>query len=708
MPKPGPGATLRAGNPFANGLKGAWLCNEGTGIAGDQIKDHSGNEHHGIIEHGGATPPSSYWIDLDPAHDPAFIVTPPGISTWFRVPDHADFDFVGDFTIIIGYAASPAALAVNDVLAGKASSDAWNDGWTIYTSASSKVKFGFVGSAFADAAVDPTSDPVYSTSTYHQVVLRFDSVNSDLFGYVDGVQVASELTQSAHVTTSVDMYFGRQANIFTRPWDGFIFYAYVYNRLLSTTEIASLYADPYQMWEPPGTLLAPAMEESLQNFPDLAHPVLELTLGGTKYKYAEEPIFSASAGQYQGYLVSIGDLTRRIDFENFGLEVPEFEAVVFDHDRDLQELMGGPLRGAIRESLAETWWRTADLNVDPSEHYRDFTGVVHSYAGAGDRKYKFRFRPDMSKLEGPAQIPRFSTAHFPLAPERSHGQPLQIVYGRHFSTQISDSFGMIECLPAEKLGNGNVDLWLASYGALKRVPRIFIGEVLSTSSFSIFTQQSGSALYQMIKYTAGDPHPNEDSVVRIDAEGLMTFPLTGTTILNPVEQIRHFLATFVYSAGDVRAAAAWPSEDGLPISTRLFNDAEASFRVRRAEGAMIVYSDEKAIDVLNRWCKSNKAAPFFDDTMELGVAAREQASTGIYFDSKHVAQKLNHALDELSFSTIRKAPPTDITVRHLFDEARGKFVKTGSVALRREGVPILTEADDQEFALRWDERASSF
>lgn len=436
--------------------------------------------------------------------------------------------------------------------------------------------------------------------------------------------------------------------------------------------------------------LSAAMEEEMRLHPDRVHPVVELTLGSTVYKFAENAVASESIGVYLPYVSEFGDTTRSANVAEFTLESPTFNFSIFDRDRVLQKLFGGPLRGAIKNSKVETWWRS--FHVAASNHYRDFVGIVLDY-DVTDRIYRFRTSADTFALARPVQIPYVPEQDWPDAPEKTIGAPLWIVLGKHSSIGVEGSLGMIECLPALEQTNGNVDVWIVSLGDNFAVPRVFFDGTLRSSDFTVGTAQRGKNYYQTLTYIGGNPHPTRDSDIRCDVDGLTTSPNgTGTLITNPAEQMRLVLRAFVFGSGDTRPLAAWPSEVGKPIASSVWDAARQFYKHRGWVGTMVVRAGETGLDVLSRGCSSGNAAPFFADTWGVGARPRDNGERTLYYDSSHhIAQNSGDARSPLSLSTERTDPVTDLQVDYHLDDSRGAYAKSARVAWRRSGIQIREE-----------------
>jgi hypothetical protein len=254
---------------------------------------------------------------------------------------------------------------------------------------------------------------------------------------------------------------------------------------------------------------------------------------------------------------------------------------------------------------------------------------------------------------------------------------------------------MIPCVPLFEDGT-DVVYWGVSFGANKAITQVFVDEVVRTADFFPFMwPHSGKNYYQVLLYTGGAPYPTRDSIVSCDVEGLTTLPDgTGTLITNPVAQIRHVLANFVYGTGDVRPFAAWAAEAGKPIASAIFDEAETFFEDRAWLGGFSIISGLTGRDILGGWCNSYNAAPFFSQYGGIAAKPRDPSNATIYYDDRHVSQMLKHAKGPLTLSTLRVDPVSDLGVNYLFDEVRGAYVSSANVQWRRSGAEVVEEPFD--------------
>ena len=416
------------------------------------------------------------------------------------------------------------------------------------------------------------------------------------------------------------------------------------------------------------------------------HATVELTLGGTVYRYsAETAVASESLGLHLPFLVSMSEFSRRANYSEFSLEVPSPSIEIFDYDRTLQKLFGGPLKGAVDGSPVASWRRSN--HVAAASHHKAFDGLILNHGLSKDRTYRFTLSPDISVLEGNPKIPYLTQSDFPNAPLDFLDRPLWIVYGIHSSTGVNNAKGMIQCLPTQVDSNGDCQEWVVSYGQSTGIQRLFRGASQSaaiedTANWGFYPLERGGHRYQMAHYSGANPKPLPKDYIAVDMHGLFQDgPVALTPVIsNPGGCIRNFLAHFAYGSGDVRSSVvAYESETGKPIATAVFDAAEAYFTARGDKCAMVIRADEKVIDVLNGWCDDFDAGPLWDDAYGIGAIPEDESETVIYFEDRHVRQDQLDALDEIQMDNSRSSPISEVTVNYLLADSLDSLTASATV-----------------------------
>ena len=216
LQKPPLGAQLTAGQALAQGLVGCWLFNEG---AGTVITDVSPLNNK--LTMSGATQWAARGLTLlgasflgMPANPVALWLATGTIGCWFKT-GNAGSGFAG---LIVKQSAY--SIFCNNNMLGTYS---WGSG----------------GAQFTTINV--------ADNKWHQAVLAFSPTASRL--YLDGVLVLSPTVVLGNQGNG--LFVGSGASGAGQNFNGLIDLPFVYNRVLSSAEVSSLYFAPYQMLAPP-------------------------------------------------------------------------------------------------------------------------------------------------------------------------------------------------------------------------------------------------------------------------------------------------------------------------------------------------------------------------------------------------------------------------------------------------------------------------
>ena len=233
--KPGRDIQLNRAHPLARGLVGCWLFNEGTG---DKIFDLSLNGNEGTL------------TNMDPATD------------WVAGKDGwaLDFDGVDDYVLVSnagGSILNPSKISI----VSSAKSTNVEDGvivalWdSLNTTDQSYMlwldfpiwEFIVRDSSSVAGAANSVNN---ATTNWTNLCGTYDGETVKL--YVDGLEVGSNATPSGGLQSAStdDLFFGSKlgTNIVAHP--GQIDYIFIYNRVLTASEVLQLYRNPYQMFDP--------------------------------------------------------------------------------------------------------------------------------------------------------------------------------------------------------------------------------------------------------------------------------------------------------------------------------------------------------------------------------------------------------------------------------------------------------------------------
>jgi len=224
--KPPRGIRVNKTHPLAKGLIGCWLMNEGTG---GKVYDLSGNGNHGTLEGDTHWVPGRYGpcLSFDGDRD--------GVDCGF-VHDAC----VNNFTITLW---EYPAIQDNDMsFAGTRTAS--NTGWSVQHSTwlgdKAGLQFTIQGVGGYQTSIPRFIDfGVWSHIAYVYNGTSISFFHNGLF----------KQTRDVGTMTPVgDLLIGAQGPISVGPFNGLIDDVMLFNRVLTSAEIASLYADPFQMF----------------------------------------------------------------------------------------------------------------------------------------------------------------------------------------------------------------------------------------------------------------------------------------------------------------------------------------------------------------------------------------------------------------------------------------------------------------------------
>ena len=237
--KPPLGTLPIIGHPLAQGLVGCWLMNEG---GGDTIYDLSGNGNAGTINN------SVVWADgrfgrcLDFAGTEVDKVT---------MPDNPAYSGLDQISVVFWmYPHVLSTISRYKMIVGKAN---WAE--------EREWRFRFESGDFftwhvSNDGNDPganecnVSTSLLTLSAWNHIVGVYDGTN--LWLYINGVQVDTHAGDlgGIHDGTAV-MAIGASSDLGGKEgdaYDGLIDHVVIYNRPLSSGEVAKLYRDPFCMF----------------------------------------------------------------------------------------------------------------------------------------------------------------------------------------------------------------------------------------------------------------------------------------------------------------------------------------------------------------------------------------------------------------------------------------------------------------------------
>jgi hypothetical protein len=617
VPKPGPGVVFNQGHALAPNFVSGHLFNEDEG---DTINDYTGNGHDGTRASDGTPTPNEWWGRHTQEHDPAFVTGTTGGNSWVVVPDATEYDFAGDFSVVVGYAAVRLSLTAFDVLLGKATDNAQIDGFTFRTQSGGKVTLSGIATTKINAANDGDPTPPYNDDCYHQCVMTYDASELQIELYADNVNIASKTSVLGHTTNAIDLYLGRQPDAASPSnWEGHLFYLYIFDRVLTTTEISDLFDDPYSMWLPRVLLPAPMVTELKKRSPAV-YPVLEMDLPGGTKRYAEQELSFRSAGQYQGKILSWSDITKSIAVTTNDLTRKEVSVTIDDADQEFAKLVSGGSGHQVENSVSRV-----KLVMDVGVTHTRFAGRLFSYRQGEPRRWELTFYPDDVPLENKFPILYLTENDWPAIHDSAAGEVAPIVYGKHSSVGHSDA-GMVPTFYVDTRNR----YYFVSTGRIKAIDQVYRAGVPLDPGVGVLTYLLIRGKHvSVIEFTSDQGDPKEFPIT-CDVQGIENVgDGSGSLITNPVTQVEHALENFVY--GDYRSGLWLTSQ--APIDASSFG-AAATFATNEGyQGAMYIQESQDGRTFFDEWLRSWEMRAFWDDSGDIQLSVLDHSLANLYISN---------------------------------------------------------------------------
>jgi len=228
--KPMYGVLLNPYHPLAQGLIGCWLFNEG---GGNTVFDLSGYGNHGTL--GGSTKPS-WQVGIK------------GLGMYFDTA--GSYINTGSDSILNPLHQISIAALIYPTGWGSGNNfgriiqrfDGTTTAYDLYLRYTGNFRFAASGDFVQ------TADGSISLDNPYLLVGTYDG--SNLNAYINGNLSASEPETGDIYSVDTDTVIGNN-NDFNRTFAGYIFFVFLYERALSSSEVAQLYENPYCMFYHP-------------------------------------------------------------------------------------------------------------------------------------------------------------------------------------------------------------------------------------------------------------------------------------------------------------------------------------------------------------------------------------------------------------------------------------------------------------------------
>lgn len=227
--KPLLGRQINWSDPLTRGLVGCWLMNEGSG---GRINDYSGNGNHGIVSADNAP----VWTGGESG--PALDWAAQSGDDYYNCGAGSSLDITGEITIVASF--KPVTDQTFLTICGKEGTSSY---WLFQSPAESR-ELGF----YAGGSISYSDRPIYTVGEWCHVVCASKGAGGTLW-YINGV-LRGTLSECGNMASNPTdpLYIGIDPRDQTDyGFDGVLNYIYIYNRILSASEIAQLYREPFFM-----------------------------------------------------------------------------------------------------------------------------------------------------------------------------------------------------------------------------------------------------------------------------------------------------------------------------------------------------------------------------------------------------------------------------------------------------------------------------
>jgi len=380
------------------------------------------------------------------------------------------------------------------------------------------------------------------------------------------------------------------------------------------------------------------------------------------------------------------------------LSFPESSVTLADSDGAVSRLLYGGTE--VRGVACSLIWAIRDL--DEADWYTHLVGILdRSSSGDGGYSQTLHIRANDTPLQGNTPKATFLPAEFGDALPPTWNTFIPILYGSHSAADLT-SKGMVVAI------NWSYDAvegyrYSPMLGVAKGVPRVYINGVLAT----ITTDYVISYPIRGKQITSIDlvADPGADAIITCDIDGIEDVgDGTGELIVNPVAQLRHYLANFAF--GDWRHGA-WNSPEDHPIDLPTFAESESFADAFGFAGSMRFGGDadaQKIADVLQQFFSSWPCfRPFWSEDGKISIRPidhRYAGHTSPGFTSDIVAVFLRARAQEIGVS-FDQAEDTSHLVRRIDGQALFGVDEGGQGRKGYQSVSVEDVAQPDDVAARY-------
>ena len=431
-------------------------------------------------------------------------------------------------------------------------------------------------------------------------------------------------------------------------------------------------------------LLTSTMRDAIKD--GRAFFVFEMDIDGTTYRYGRHHTKSASLGFYESRVEHFGDIPREVQLRPGGLTESSVTVTLSDKDGAIASIVEGPAARMIYRSDARLKLVAEDVSAD--NFWTAYPGVIKKYPMSESYKWKFTVALDIRELRGLLKLPVISDYDFPNAGENAKGKYANAVYGTHEDSGVTT--GCVTCPLVDTVN----DKYLPSFGWIDDVTKIYsdgsslvASPVFSATGANDWTYETINGRRYTLLTLSGEGLSGTE-VITANCNGLTDDGDgsqgggSGTLITNPIGQIEHALANFVFNAWETGAFYT-SSSANTPLSADRLSLAAAYYDVRGTEGSRVVEGGKTGQALLDEFCTELEVPMFFTNG-ELAISADDHYVAATTMDWPWFTDT-EHIVGNLSYDYDTSILVDEVTAKYMYSQADNKFFRTLRVKDPRPG-----------------------
>lgn len=347
--------------------------------------------------------------------------------------------------------------------------------------------------------------------------------------------------------------------------------------------------------------------------------LLEIDFPSGTAQWSRYGVSSMTNGHYDQRVASWGEIKYVISDRDNRLSTPTASCVIEDQDFLFSKMVGRGER--MRGSEVRIYLSSA--NVSASDWFTVYTGQLYEWHRASGLNWNLQFRVNDTPLLAKTPRVQITKSDWPDAPTESLTKIAPLCYGLQDSSGETNT-GATPCIYVDNSGFR----YLVCLGRAKSVMRVYVDGVRQTSGYSVTNPIVAGKQTTLVDFNAD----KGSSSITVDVQGYETVgDGTGTLIIDPATQIKHFLVNFVYNEylkGD------WFSDSTAPIDTTSFAGVTSTISSLASGSAYVggryIDAQTRGIDELDAWSQTFNIKTYWTNLGALAVAMDHPVVETVY------------------------------------------------------------------------------